>query len=630
MSSDAPITRRDVLKAGVGLAAASLLDACGGGDGGSPSNIARYAVHPSIGIARVGNSADQYFYGQEVPGQLPEPPGGFKDASGALKRQAARFRIYGYDADGAVVREITASEADITWTVHLANQKGAWYDFDTALDVPVAQPAGRRNPQYIGAARNALSINPGPRSVTGTNTSGPLFDTGRFLGASVYLGELRTDEAGRLVVLGGRGHSFAPGGDPLTTFANNYGWCDDTSDGPVRATLRMRGETIEADAGWVVVTPPNYGPSLAAGYISIYDVMYDLMRREGKLPDRRVSFADDIYQLFARVVEMQWVNAGALRDNGPGTPGDYLRPSFLAQLNDPSAASAPLRKLMFDSFRDPAYARVQDIAIPPMYGDEVTIPGTTPEQFLAVTKTQYQMLMRWRDGDFIPGLPVPGPRDLAEVPVPLQPSTLDRASLEACLGGAFHPGCEATWPVRIASMYAAPYRLRVAPPGAVEPDYGDTLTPEAALSSTGPLTMNYPGSLSRWMAVPWQADTASCRSGYEPQIDPYLPTFWAARVPNHILTESAYRTVMDVTQPRAVRVAAFYDRANWLRNIVDDDKIASLQRMVDSWYLLGIVNERPGPPDLFDLPQLMKVETGNEFTTPAVMKRAPTWGLRNS
>ena len=302
----------------------------------------------------------------------------------------------------------------------------------------------------------------------------------------------------------------------------------------------------------------------------------------------------------------------------------------IAQGERVGGAMARLRKLMFDAFRDPAYTTVQDIAIPPMYGDEVTIPGTTPEQFLAVTKTQYQMLMRWRDGDFIPGLPVPGPRDLAEVPVPLQPSTLDRASLEACLGGAFHPGCEATWPVRIASMYAAPYRLRVAPPGAVEPDYGDTLTPEAALSSTGPLTMNYPGSLSRWMAVPWQADTASCRSGYEPQIDPYLPTFWAARVPNHILTESAYRTVMDVKQPRAVRVAAFYDRANWLRNIVDDDKIASLQRMVDSWYLLGIVNERPGPPDLFDLPQLMKVETANEFTTPAVMKRAPTWGLRNS
>ena len=68
---------------------------------------------------------------------------------------------------------------------------------------------------------------------------GPAFYTGSFLGATVYLGELRTDDAGRLVVLGGRGHSFAPLGDPLTTFANNYGWCDDTSDGPVRATIAL-------------------------------------------------------------------------------------------------------------------------------------------------------------------------------------------------------------------------------------------------------------------------------------------------------------------------------------------------------------------------------------------------------
>lgn len=631
MGSDASVTRRDVLKAGMGLVALSMLDACGGGDDSDGAgNIVRYAVHPAIGVARVGNSVNEFFYGQEVPGPLPEPIGGFKDATGALKRQAARFRIYGYDAAGTVVREITASEADITWTVHLANEKGAWYDFETALDVPVAEATGRRNPSAIGAARKALVIDPGPRSVTGTGRIGPAFDTGSFLSASVYLGELRTDEAGRLVVLGGRGHSFAPRGEPLTTFANNYGWCDDTSDGPVRATLRINDMTFEADPGWVVVAPPDYGPSIAAGYVSIYDVVYDLMRRQGNQPDRAVSFAGDIYPLFARLVEMQWVNAGVLRDNGPGTPGDYLRPEFLAQLNDPTAPSAPLRKLMFEAFRNPAYTKVEDVAIPPMYGDEVTIPGTTPRQFLTVTATQYQMLARWRDGNFIPGLPRLGPRLLSDVSVALQPSTLDRAAMEACLGGAFHPGCEATWPVRIASMYAAPFRLKVRPPGVVEPDYGDSLTPAAALAPDGPLSSNGPGALTRWMAVPWQSDTASCRSGYEPQIDPYLPTFWAARVPNHILTDADYRTVMDTTQPRAVRLAAFYNRPNWLRNIIDNDKIASLQRMVDFWFKLGLVNERPGPADLPELPPLMKVETSNTFTTPAVMKIAPTWGLRNS
>jgi hypothetical protein len=633
MSHDTPVTRRDVLKAGLGLAALPLLDACGGGDddsGPGRAAIVRYAVHPSIGIARVGNSPNEYFLGQEVPGPLLEPVGGFRDTSEALKRQGARFRVYGYDAAGAVVREITAAEAQITWTVHLANKKAQWYDFETALDVPVAEPAPRRNRLYAGNARKQLAIDPGPRSVSGTNVVGPEFDNGTFLGSPIYLGELHTDDAGRLIVLGGRGTSFSPRNDILNTFANNDGWCDDTSDGPVRATIRIGDATIEADPGWVVVTPPNYGPSIAAGYISIYDVVYDLMRREGKLPDRPVSFADDIYPLFARVVEMQWVNAGVLRDNGPGKPGDYLRPEFLAQLNDPSPASAPLRALMFRAFRDPAYVEIQDVAIPPMYGDEVTIPATTPQQFLAVTPTQYQMLARWRDGNFIPGLPLPGPRSLAEVPVALQPLTLDRAALEVCLGGAFHPGCEATWPVRIGSMYELPFRLKVAPPGAVEPNYGEQLTPSEALSASGPLVTNYAGSLTRWMAVPWQADTASCRSGYQPQIDPYLPTFWPARVPNHVLTEADYQIVMDVSRSREVRVAAFYRRLNWLRYIINDSSGQSLQRMVESWYQLGLVAERPGPLDLPELPELMKVETSVTFTTPPVMKREPTWGLRRA
>jgi hypothetical protein len=87
---------------------------------------------------------------------------------------------------------------------------------------------------------------------------------------------------------------------------------------------------------------------------------------------------------------------------------------------------------------------------------------------------------------------------------------------------------------------------------------------------------------------------------------------------------------MDTTQPRATRLAAFYTRLNWLRYIVDDDTIASLQRMVDYWYKLGLVTERPGPIDMPELPLLMKVETSSEFTTPILMKRHPTWGLRNS
>jgi hypothetical protein len=81
---------------------------------------------------------------------------------------------------------------------------------------------------------------------------------GRFMDVDVPLGDLLTDGAGRLIVLGGFGKSRSPSGRGLTNFANNDGWCDDVSDGPVRATIRLNGgaETVEAEPARVIVAHP--------------------------------------------------------------------------------------------------------------------------------------------------------------------------------------------------------------------------------------------------------------------------------------------------------------------------------------------------------------------------------------
>ena len=52
-------------------------------------------IYPPIGIARVGNSHldDGWFYGPEIPGYFEEPQGGFKDHTGAVKRQVKGFRL---------------------------------------------------------------------------------------------------------------------------------------------------------------------------------------------------------------------------------------------------------------------------------------------------------------------------------------------------------------------------------------------------------------------------------------------------------------------------------------------------------------------------------------------------------
>jgi hypothetical protein len=119
------------------------------------------------------------------------------------------------------------------------------------------------------------------------------------------------------------------------------------------------------------------------------------------------------------------------------------------------------------------------------------------------------------------------------------------------------------------------------------------------------------------MAVPWQADTASCRSGYQygdTPVDPYLPTFWAARVPNHVMPEQRYQRVLDSSLPLDKRRKAFFKRAQFFRNIDRPETPETLQQMVDNWYRLGVITEQPGPGDPA-FPPIFKVETDNEFPT---------------
>jgi len=135
------------------------------------SAIVYAKIHPSIGIARVGNSKkeDGFYIGPQVPNPYPQPPGFYRDATGALKREVAEFRVYGYNAKGEVVRELVMDNTtDIEWTVELANHKAAWYNFEIALDIPeaaTAKSSTRRNAN-IKTGRDKLSITPGARSWT--------------------------------------------------------------------------------------------------------------------------------------------------------------------------------------------------------------------------------------------------------------------------------------------------------------------------------------------------------------------------------------------------------------------------------------------------------------------------------
>lgn len=582
------------------------------------AQIAYAKIHPSIGIARVGNSKQEngFYIGPQVVDPTPKPPGAYRDKTGALKREVAEFRIYGYDADGRVVRELRMGEdVEIEWTVELANHKAAWYNFELALDIPeaaTATPSTRRNASVKLPARHKLSIVPGPRSVAKPNAKGKAyrFDGGKFMNIAVPLGELRTDAEGRLLVFGGHGKSGSLGNKPPTTFANNDGWYDDTGDGPVTARVRVGGRELNVAPAWVVVAPPNYGPQQKS-VRTMYALMTDVAIQAGQLPaPTRPSFQHDLLPIFRAMCDLQWMNAGFAAGFGYGMPQYFLAPDYLRKLSMPGDTYAELRRTVANAFRNPNDDDVSMKPWPWVYGDAMDVPmPPIPRAMNALTTTQLAMLQRWARGDFLadydPAFQPPGSIDA--VPLQEQPAMLDRAALEFCLADAFHPGCEMTWPVRHATMYMEPYRWRHRAKDDPEPDYGSTLTSAEALSYNGPLYGQFPGSITRWMAIPWQTDTASCRSGYDPQYDPYLPTFWPARVPNQVLSDANYRKVMNPKLPREQRLAAFNDRADWDRTLgVGYEQ--QLQTMVEHFDRQGIVEVRPGVADDPDFPPVMQVE----------------------
>ncbi len=616
------------------------------------ARIVRCAIHPSIGIARVGNAREAYFLAPEAPGERPDPgPPGFKTDKGEVKREGVRFRVYGYDAEGRVVQEITAADAEIHWQVHLANRKAAWYQFNNALDLKqFAMSSAFRNAAVTGALRDQLVIDPGAKQISGRNEHGARyrFDQGYINFSAGYgphqvpLGEVRTDGEGRLIVLGGFGKSASDSGAPATTFANNDGWYDDVSDGPVRARVELAdGRTLEAAPAMAVVTPPNFGQGLYS-VVTLWDVVYDLFLRQGWIAaPAELRFWDDIYPLFERLVGNQWVNEGMFVLFGAGSPSDLTDPAVVERLASPDPQHREERESLYRWFRRPPppwdapgerahLPPPRHAKLPPFYGDGIDYSSTTIYD-LAITTTQHEQLKRWAAGDFVPG-ERRAPRRLDEIPLAEQPAALDRAPLEGCLGGPFHPGIELTWPMRVPTLWQKPdplpFRLNILPPG-VEPkdDFGAILTPSIALGADGPCAASGPGTLSRWMGVPWQTDEASCLNGYDTSTYLPLPSFWAARVPNEVLSLESFERLSDADLPELQRAKHFAYRQFWLRDLTKGAGASyqgRINNMVKQWHLLGIVAERPTAPaaEPPGWPERYWVETQRSLDFSA---KDPTW-----
>ncbi len=589
------LSRRGFITAGVGTAAAALL-ARGSKADASPAPVAsQYRIHPAIGVARMGNAdPDTFFIGPEAPGYGPlgDAPGTTAPpykVNGLVKPQGARFRIFEYQLIGGQwtpVQEVnldTPGVANITWKVHLANKKASFYQFygphgETEPPLPL------RNSSV--ADRTSLQTDFGERMISGPSATPQVFThTGNPSetyprkpdGSPVidYLGQLRTDDAGRLIVLGGMGKADynTATRPPLPTYANNDNWFDDASDGPVSATITVNGVTVDVLGSWVLCAPPDFAPRVRNA-VTMYDLLYDMGVRFLSLPSDS-AFASG--GALARMAQLKADFQPNALVEFPNTVPDFageIQPILVAaydyyfvtdlvthkhfslidpNLGNPDPQYDNARASVFSYLRPPVGATSQSgpQTMPRLLGDDPYL-GQEPENVrrLCLTRTQFGLMRNWGSGVFVPPAAVPPP------PPDITPWGLDRAALENCVGGAFFPGIEASWQIRNPNLYLAPFRIDH---NATSQYLGPNGIPEGTPIGAG--------HFSRQMAVPWHADFNDCR--HEGDFG-----WWPGQ------------------RPDSVYVAASDTRIDWARG---DGKFASgsykstHDDMQQVWYKFGFV-----------------------------------------
>jgi len=699
----------------------------------------RFKIHPAIGIARVGDSPDGFYLAPEQAGQLPvelssngqeEPIKTFKDQQQRVKRQAARFRVFGYDDDFKEGKEIEIGDqitvtnqktgqlmlgevVDISWTVYLANKKSSWYEFQQ-LDGEhgYGDKHPLRNPEVEGPdARQQLIIDPGPRTVSYTNEpqrtarlakgQNPgytqTFPPPLTPNSIETLGELRVIQQGnynRLLVLGGHGNSgsYKQGfGQPVIKhYANNDGWFDDISDGPVMAQITYqvikedgrdpspatpKNLTVPVEgAAWCLVGYPRYAPQIL-DIVTMDEVVYDLAVREfgyepylyGTAPfthnntppdpanapalalwreqaqwntDYYPYFYRDIWPLLVRPQNYQWVmdfdpfTGGDPHDTTAGEGGNF----------DPNVISIPpfdgedphlreerrrARAFVWGVLRKPGQENLWTVALsagaPPklptnlpilmpfLCGDN-PLTNTVPSKFLRLTDTQLFILKQWADGKFInekeEGIAITNPEQGTATG-----TDLDRGVLANVLGGAFCPGGEAAWIMRNPAIYSEAYRIKHSPLFSIKAlntwQPQPLSLPGSVQSAGDPGSMQIglePGDLTKYSAVPWQADFNECsnqdvdityekwnvidpQSVGDPASDITQTTFWW---PSHRPME-----VFQIINGNETQVA-------WSQGIPQTN--AGDLKMVTAWKDLGfILNEGTD-----DNPNFVQVERNDE------------------
>ena len=547
------------------------------------AGMTTFEIFPRIGVARLGNSRSEFYLAPLETGGLPiacdeygnildeGPVKVFKDRVGAIKRQAARFRLISKDDKGNATEVTihTPGIKTIEWVSHIANKKPVWYTFSELLgDLEFGEdnsykathvPLNNGDVTDMGE-RQKLIIDPGPRSISVPNTgvefsrynipedyehgSFPPTDAG---GQQIdVLGELKMDKDGNLIALGGFGN--VTGSAEITSFRGASGYWDDIADGYVFARITLDDGTVhETTSAWLIIGSPKYAPEVV-NVTTLADTMMDVAIRknnarpdifpgghtsdhwpkdpnngytplQGFNPDYTVSFEQDVKPIIDRMRLYKFVA------NVP-TMDEFARPSF--DMTDDSPTNEVHRKDYFHYFRMPL--------LPKDYEENYASMSMGPGQLYALD---------YFDPKQVTGLPMmplnsgdnsvtnTGPIYKFETLSPTQYFYLwqwacgrftmnerpfdvidyfNQVDASNCVGAPFSPGIEVTWSVRSAEIYQGPLHFKLAH---VEDGYTamtafyqqNGLTPERNECEGGGCE---PGDLTKRMAIPWMADFHEC------------------------------------------------------------------------------------------------------------------------
>lgn len=585
-----------------------------------------FRVHPNINFARVGASDEYYLAPETAAGEVvnvktgiygglpvktntedtPIDENDFRDSRNQVKRQAARFRLFAYEAPQTQYpsndkgKEIKIGDSvggkkiiDIIWQVHLANKKNNNYTITSINEEGkkdeegiVAYQNGNtppvRNPQYGDnladeSRLKKLIIDAGPRALAAsTNGSSTLnfnqngaacycdnkgkivnqsnypisfpnsyFEMFEPLGVIDTLGEMSIEKTtGRLIVTGGYGRASAitTNGKPpkLDNAIDNDDWFDDTSDGPVNATIIFAdGSTSQAVHGWIVCTDPGYAPQ-TRNVVSTWDDMYDTwvqdlqlspaIYKNGFQNNYAASFNGDVLPIFHAALLQRWNTALPSK----GLNGH----SFIAAIkptDDPKVKIPSLKQLI----RKPSPPGTQNAPDnEDGMGSKMPLAlGDAMKSFLALTETQYFLLFQWYEGHSV------------ESGAPMgKGEYMDKMVLENCLGGRYSPGIDLTFIVRDVNLYqqqwqgeTGPFRMNFQPL-----DYSQATSKDKPFLQEGyiPLRMAKvePGDLCKFMSQPWHTDYNSCATHTpdpNPQGNNTLYWSWPAQRPVSVYPKEA-------------------------------------------------------------------------------------------